>query len=483
MRPVLLSGLDLVSPKLPDDAAVLAVPPPLTALAEPERAFRDALERPISGAALADRVGPRSRVLIVLEPPAHLVPIGELRSLRSAAHALMAVLDKKGVAHRNVKYLVANGLDHRPAMTELAPMLGLETTGGYAVEAFDAEAHKGEQSFPDGAGGTQALAGALGEAEVIIDVSVRVHGARPPLQNLVEGLATYQSARGLNEPGVGFDELAARAASRAKALAGALPIFSLAVVQNEAVLTPTVRGLLLGSGLSSSARAWNRMPYLVRRRMVAMYPSAAAPAAVFAGEPLDAEARADELVSKASHVDRGPLVDILIVPVPDIGPDAPGARSNPILAAHVGVVTLLAQVRHRLREGGAVVLVNPLRDQIDRARHLPYVEFYENLLRLETSGKALAERFEFDFSGRPEFVAAYRKKGAVHGAHPFFRWYALERARRGLRIYAAGAGAAAAQRVGLEPADSVESAIERAREAIGFTHPKVGVLDTLRLAG
>lgn len=481
MRPVLLSGMDLLAPRLPEDAVTLALPPPLAALPVPEASFKSALEQPVAGAALADRVGPRSRVLVVLEAPAHLVPIGELRSLRHAAHALMAVLHQKGVQNRNVKYLVANGLDHRPAMTELTPMLGLETTGGYAVETFDAEAHKGERSFADGQKGTQELSGALGEADLIIDVSVRTHGGRPPLQNLVEGLATYRAARGLHEPGASGEKLAARFEARAKALAGELPLFSLAVVQNEAVLTPAVRGMLSGAGLTTSARAWNRLPYVVRRRLAAAYPSAAAPAAVFAGNPLEAEARADEVVQGAAHVPHGEPVDILVLPVPDIGPDAPNAKSNPVLAAHLGVVTLLAQVRHRLREGGAVVLVNPMFDQIDRVRHLPYAEFYERVLRLATTSAELAERFEVDFSGRPELVAAYRKKGAVHGAHPFFRWYALERARRGLRIYAAGAGAAAAQRVGLEPAESVEAAIEHARQAIGFTRPKVGVLDTLRL--
>jgi len=153
-----------------------------------------------------------------------------------------------------------------------------------------------------------------------------------------------------------------------------------------------------------------------------------------------------------------------------------------VLTAHLGLVTLLGQARHRLRDAGAVVLATPLADQFNRVLHLPYVEFYERALRVAPRGIDLAQRFEFDFSGRPELVAAYRKRGAVHGAHPFHRWYAQERARAGLRVYAAGAGAAAAQRVGFEPAASIEAGIEQARDVLGLARPQVGVLDVLALA-
>lgn len=128
-----------------------------------------------------------------------------------------------------------------------------------------------------------------------------------------------------------------------------------------------------------------------------------------------------------------------------------------------------------------MVLVNPLHDQIDRALHLPYVDFYERALRLAPRGTELAERFELEFSGQPGLIAAYQRRGSVHPAHPFHRWYALERDRAGLKVYAAGAGVAAAQRVGLEPAESVESAVAQAASDLGVASPRVAWLDLLGL--
>ncbi|MBS2027492.1 MAG: DUF2088 domain-containing protein [Deltaproteobacteria bacterium] len=479
-RPTLLSGLDLLAPKLPGDASLLALPPPVRPLPNPEAAVRAAIDHPVAGRPLAERVTARSKVLIVVEHPAHLVPAGELRPLRLALHAVLDVLKARGLPLRAVKILVACGLEHRPAMTELAPALGLEVTGGYEVDIFDAEAHRAFRDQPDGANGAQELAQALAEADLIVDLSVRTHAPRPPLANLVEGLATYRALRPLHRPEQNPEPIALQ---RAKALAAELPIFSVALVQSEAVLSAAAQGLLgTSDGLSASARAWNRMPQLMRRRAAALFRSAAAPGAVFAGDPLAAESQADDAVRAATRVPHGPPVDILVIGVPDLSPDAPDARPNPVLTAHLGLVTLLGQVRHRLRDGGAVVLATPLGDQFNRVQHLPYVEFYERALRVAPRGIDLSQRFEFDFSGRPELVAAYQKRGAVHGAHPFHRWYAQERARAGLRVFAAGAGAAAAQRVGFEPAATVEAGLEQARDVLGLAQPQVGVLDVLGLA-
>jgi len=473
--PTLLAGLDLTAPALPG-AELLVQPEPLAPLPNPLEAMRQALEQPLGGASLGDRVRPRDRVLVVVQPPAQLAPMGELNPLRLGLRAVLELLRRRGLPQRNVRLLVANGLGHRPPMTELARTLGVEVTGAYEVATFDAEAPRAFRSF-----GEPQLAMALGEADLVIDLAVHARAERPPLVNLVEGLGSYESLRATHSPGLNALDQAGKVIARAKTVAAALPLFSLAVVENGAVLAPRLRALLAGRGIASAARTWNRLPQPVRRRVMARFRTAAAPCAVFAGEPFAVAEQANAQVRRDSAIAEGTRADVLVIGVPDLSPDAPTARSNPVLAAHLGLTTLLARARHRLSDAGAVVLVNPLEDRFDRALHLPFVEFYERALRVARTGPELAARFELDFSGRPELVAAYRKKGAVHGAHPFHRWYELEAARRGLRIFAAGAGAAAAQRVGIEPAESTEAAIAQAAEALGLERPRVAVLDLLGL--
>jgi len=486
--PPLLAGLELTAPNLPDDAAVLTLPRPRL-LPDPLAAIERALEHPEHGPPLSARVGPGSRVSIVVPPPASLVPRGEFPVLRAALRAVVRVLRQRNVPDRRVRILVANGLEPRPSRVELGAALGVEHTGALTVETFDAEANQGHRPFADGQGGAQLLARALGEASLVVDVSVRAAGSQPPLHNLVFGLAAADSARALFDPAATAEALDARARRRAQALAAALPLFSVSVVQGEVPLAPALQALIRGSGLTAPARAWDRLPLAVRRKLAQAYRGGSSPAGIFAGEPLRAEAGAQALARALGRVADGPPCDVLVIPVPALSPDAPNAQSNPVLDAHQGMVTLLARARHRLRAGGAVVLASPLHESFGRARHLPMVEFYERVLRLATRPQALSARFERELGGRPEYVAAYQRRGAMHGALPFFRWYALERARAGVPVYAAGAGAAAAQRVGLIPCDAtgalahaVAAAIAQAGADLGHARPRVAVLDVLQLA-
>jgi hypothetical protein len=468
--PLMVSGLDVIAPSVAG-LQRLQLPPPPQPLPDLRAAVASALRSPVAGPPLAERVRPRSRVLVVIEPPAHGVPLGEVRGLRLALAEILAELARAGLPRDRVRLLVANGLEPAPPMTELAAALGLEHTAAFACTAFDAEAPRGHRSFPDGQGGIQELSSALADCDLAIDLSLRAQGPRVPLHNLLVGLATYRTLQTIDAPDVAPSERERRLLQRGRALAESVELFSVALVQDGALISGALR-LALGP---ASVRAWNRLPQVVRRRALTSWRSSAAPCAVFAGEPFATEERAEALARHHMVVEQGGQLDALIIPVPDLSPDSPRARSNPVLAAHLGLTHLLARARHRLHDGGAVILLNPLHEEHDRKLHLPFIDFYARALRLASTGPELAARFEVEASGRPEFVSAYQRRGAAHGALPFQRWYALEHARRGLRCFVVGAGAAAAQRVGLEPAEHLGSALDAAGGKL------VGALDLLQL--
>lgn len=328
-RPTLLAGLDLVAPRLPDDALRLALQGGSQPLPHPREAFREVLESPAARASALSGAGPRSRVLVVLPPPASLVPMGHGHTLREALRALVELLTRRGVAHSRIRFLIASGLGHRPKMTELEPVLGLEVAGGHTVVVHDAEALRSVRPFDDGLGGTQELNAALLEANLVVNVSVRSRGSQPGLSELVEGLATYRGLRALHEPGLTVEAERRRHDARAAALARALPLVSLAIVENAALLSPGLRSALgAEQGLSTSARAWNRLPDLARRRIVASWRSSRGAVAAYAGAPLEVEAQADARAGESWFIPAGPEADVLVIPVPISRPTRRAARAT-----------------------------------------------------------------------------------------------------------------------------------------------------------
>ena len=171
---------------------------------------------------------------------------------------------------------------------------------------------------------------------------------------------------------------------------------------------------------------WNRLPYAVRRRIASQWRSTSSIRAVYAGPPASAEAAANQRILTELHPHQTAVgsLDALVVSVPDVTPFGSGASTNPILAAHLGLVTLASPVVPLLKPRAPVVLLNPLREDFDRRQHLPYVQFYRELLPAD---EARLGEHEVGWSGRPEYVSAYRNRFSVHGVHPFLRWRELSR--------------------------------------------------------
>ncbi len=77
MRAQLLAGSRLVPVALPDDATLVAAPPPLEPLADVGAATRDAFRYPLAGAPLEALVTRGGRATLVVEPALLPVPASD----------------------------------------------------------------------------------------------------------------------------------------------------------------------------------------------------------------------------------------------------------------------------------------------------------------------------------------------------------------------------------------------------------------------
>src|SRR5215510_4791718 len=107
VRVPLASGSRLPLVTLPDDAVLLAPPPPLDALVDVEAAVTEALRYPLGGTPLRDVAPHGGRATIVVQPPALPVPSSDEDPRRDALAAVVDALVAAGVSRDHQTVLVA----------------------------------------------------------------------------------------------------------------------------------------------------------------------------------------------------------------------------------------------------------------------------------------------------------------------------------------------------------------------------------------
>src|SRR4029450_12856096 len=109
----LLLGSRLQIVELADDEDVLRAPAPAQALTDVGAAVQEALRFPLTGPSLERLLPPGARVTIVVEPMALPVPSALRDPRQEALAAVVAELERAGVALERQTMLVAGGLARR----------------------------------------------------------------------------------------------------------------------------------------------------------------------------------------------------------------------------------------------------------------------------------------------------------------------------------------------------------------------------------
>ena len=116
-----------------------------------------------------------------------------------------------------------------------------------------------------------------------------------------------------------------------------------------------------------------------------------------------------------------------------------------------------------------MIVDHPLENEFHLVHHPSYFDFFNDLLPQTRDPAELERRFEKSYAENEWYIHLYRNSYAYHGVHPFYMWYwgAHGMAHLGKVIAVRPKSAYAARLIGFEVAESMEDAIETARDFVG----------------
>lgn len=482
----LLAGSRPLLVNVPDDAELLAPPPPLDEIADVEAAVGEALRFPLSGQPLEELVTPGGRVTIVVEPPSLPLPGAPRDPRQDALAAVVDELGRAGMRGDTHTLLVAGGLERRPGRRGLESLLRPDRARDFrgTVVVHDCE----DQALrPLGSSRDVPLltSSALREADLVVVVTAAetvLHGGPAALLG-AGGSAALRAAtaESLLEPATSAGW--GHATATEEALARFVPLVGVSLVLDH----PRLQGRLRGYPWSPQARelvarsplraVLSAAPASVRRRALQASPRELRAVAALAGPPSVAhvEALLRGVAVRGRRLTE-PL-DAIVVPIPWTSPHQPREPLNPITASAVGLGIGLRLWRDAspLRPGGTVVLLHGFGRTFGHGPQAPYRELF-GALRDDPTAGALTDA-ETRAAGDTRAIAAYRAGRAPHPLLPYADWAGcaptLERAGR--VIVGACRDAGAARALGFVPSHSATAALEMARGLAG-DGARIGIL-------
>ncbi len=162
--------------------------------------------------------------------------------------------------------------------------------------------------------------------------------------------------------------------------------------------------------------------------------------------------------------------DVLTLGLPYICPYNVNSVMNPILVMCLGLGYFFNMYRGRplVREGGVLIMSHPTPWEFHPVHHPSYIDFFEQLLTETTDPLELESKYEKQFAEDEWYVHLYRTGFAYHGVHPFYMWYWGAHALQWLgRVIVVGGNPRAVRRLGLQPASTMQDALEMATDVVG----------------
>lgn len=486
-RVPILSGTTLAVVNAPDDAVVIAPPPPTDEpIADVGAAVRDALRFPLAGDPLEALVPRGGRVTILLEPPALPLPGAERDPRQPALVATSDELERLGVPGERQTLLVAAGLARRPARREIdrlvTPEFALRFRG--KVEVHDAEDPElAEVGVHEDA--PLRLNRALLETDAVVVLTAAetvLHGG-PAALIAASGAETARAAGAdslLQTHGAPGWQLAL---ALERALAQRVPLIGASLTLDHPRLSGALKGYpyhpdaverVAGSPL---ARLFRLLPAPLRLRTLRSLPLELTASAAFAGPPSVAHAEALLRSIETESATLAEPLDAIVIGIPRATPYLPRERPNALLAAYFGLGYVLRLWRDAfpVREGGTAILVGRLRRRFEHPTQQPYRAFFQ---ATRTSREAaVLEEAERATAADPRALVAYRSGRAHHPRLPFADWDACQPAlgRLGAVLVAGSRDAVAARQLGFVPTHGVAAALEMAHGLTGGS-PRIGFL-------
>jgi Lactate racemase N-terminal domain len=486
-RVPLLAGSRVVVVNAPEDAELLAPPPPVEPIADVAAAVADALRFPLSGPSLGQLAPRGGRATIVVEPPCLPLPGANRDPRQTAIAATVGELERTGIPMERQTLLLAGGLARRAGRAELELLVSPEFARRFRgrVVVHDAESpelvHLGDE-------GRVPLR--VNPALLETDLVVTVTAAETVLHG---GAASLLAAAGPEVlRAAGSYSLLETAASQGWRLAVAVER-SLAervatIGVSLALNTPELAGALHGYPYDPEAverllrlpgrRVFSALPGAIRHRLLQRVPRQLTATAAFAGPPsvAHAEALLRAVESRSAVLER--QLDTLVLGIPRVTYHLPREAPNPLLVAGLalGVVLRLWRESFPVADGGTLILMHPFRRGFAHPTQVPYRTLFGALRAGIREPDELADA-ERAAAADARALAAYRDGRSCHPLLPFVDWTGCSPAlsRLGAVLVAGCRDATAARLLGFVPTHGIGAALAMARGR-GPADPRTGFL-------
>jgi hypothetical protein len=443
VRDRIVFGDGWVDVDLPADTVAVGsgVSLPLEPAPDIASAYRDAVEDPVDGPPLWDRVRPGSRVTVAFDDPT--VPCYAPAWIE-AMPAILHALARGGVGDEDVTLLCANALHRKFTPDELAGILGPGVVRRFAdrLVCHDAEDPNGTVPL-----GTTSSGHPVDVNRLVTDSDLTVYlncsttrGFSGGWKSVCVGLSTYRSIRVHHDPDTMsmsldrnrmhsiLDEMGAVVDDRL----GPERIFKVETVLANPLQVHRAFGGSVG-GTRAAALGVLRSSQPPRRDLVE--------------EP----------------------VDVVLYGVPDWSPYAAYSFTNPILTLiSTGLGYLGGMIEAIGKSGCTAIMATPCPDRWDHSHHPSYREAWDRVLPETRDPYEARARFEPELAGRQDYLERYRTGFGFHPVHAIMALYPLKRLRHAGRVIVAGAqDPGVVRHAGFEYAPTVEAALASAREEHG----------------
>jgi hypothetical protein len=479
----LLSGSRVVTVPVGEDDVVLRPPPPPTHVLDVPAAVRDALAFPLSGPPLEELARPRSRVTVVVEPPALPLPGAQLDPRPLALATVLDELERLGVADEDVTLLVAGGLARQVGRQELERLLPPTQARSFhgSVVVHDAARADLADLGLDGIRASPHLLDA--DLVVVISSAETVVTGGPGALLAACDAATIRASAGARSLVQASGEQAWRGALAVEgAIASRVGLIGVSLALDHARLAGRFRDYPHREeswdyvARSPFRRLYSLLPGGMRRALLRDMRRSIAATAVFAGRPAVAHAEALVRTIDLRGTRLAEPLDALVLGVPWFGPHVPREPLNPITSAAIMLGLVLRQWRDAfpVRDGGTLVLVHSLTRSFAHGSQDPYRILFD---ALRAGGEAALANAEREAASDARALRVYRTGRACHPLLPFADWAGCQPAleRLGRVIVAGSRDAVAARALGFVPSHSIASALEMAHGMAGG-RARVGVL-------
>ncbi len=443
MQEQIVFGAETIPVTLPDN--VITAPPglstTLTATDDIQGCIQKALQNPLGRPPLHELVAPDSRVTIAFDDPTVpcFAPVWE-----PAIKLVIGELEKGGVKRSNITLVSAGGIHRKFTRLELARIIGedLVKEFGYRLVCHDAEDQSNLSYLGSTRNGYEVEINKLvTDSDLTVYINTVVwRGFNGGWKSICVGLASYRCIRWHHTP----DSM------------------SMSMNKNRMHEILDEMGGLVEESIGKD-RIFKIETVLANPLQVHK---------VWAGGISECRQAALELMRSELKPRREILkekADIVLYGIPNWSPYAAFSVMNPMLTMiSTGLGYFGGVIEAMGKPGCTVILASPVPDVWHHEHHPTHREIWEKILPYYRDSYKIVDLFEEDFAHRPEYIYKYRHCYGFHPMHGIMVTHPLKRLRHAAHVIVAGAeNPSLVSHVGFEPAQSVEIAIDMARERHG----------------